>query len=74
MNDKTKVKGCVQYAGKDDFTVVDAKTGQPTKISYTDVAKISKQGTPSWVNWALLGVGVGIPAAIIGTALKSGGY
>jgi len=74
LHDQTKLKGCVQYAGKDDFTVVDAKTGQPTKVSYADVAKISKQRQPAWLNWALLGAAIGIPAAIIATALSSGGY
>jgi hypothetical protein len=41
--DNTKLKGCVMDGAEDQFSVVNTKTGQSTKVAYTQVASIKRR-------------------------------
>ena len=62
MKDGTKVKGFVSQAGANDFTVRDRKTGEPTLIRYSDVAKLENNRGHSTLRNVLIGVAVGVGA------------
>ena len=62
MKDGTKVKGFISQAGANDFTVRNRKTGEPTLIRYSDVAKLENNRGHSTLRNILIGVGVGVGA------------
>src|ERR1043166_9978031 len=57
LKDKTKLKGYINNASGDSFTLSEAKTGQVRTFAYTDVAEVKKQGGMSLA--AKIGIGVG---------------
>lgn len=65
MKNGTKVKGFVTQAGADNFTVRDRKTGDPTTIVYSDVAKVEDNRGHSTLRNVLIGVGVGAGVLLV---------
>lgn len=65
MLNGTKLKGYVSQADEDSFTLVDAKTRQPSSIAYGDVAKVSNRLSKG--DKIALGIvaGAGIVAAVV---------
>ncbi len=65
MLNGTKLKGYVSQSDEDSFTLVDAKTKQPSSIAYRDVAKVSNRLSKG--DKITLGIvaGAGIVAAIV---------
>jgi hypothetical protein len=64
LHDKTKIEGHVESTGDDDFVIVDNSTGNTKTIKYSDVQKVSGKNMSRGVK-ILIGVGIGILAAII---------
>jgi hypothetical protein len=62
LKDKTKLKGYINNASGDSFTLSEAKTGQVRTFAYTDVAEVKKQGGMSLAAKIGIGVGAGIGA------------
>ncbi len=78
MLNGTKLKGYVSQASEDSFTLVDAKTKQPSTIAYGDVAKVSNRLSKGDV--IILGIVAGaavvaavVVGAIIGIRCKNEG-
>ncbi len=78
MLNGTKLKGYISQTSEDSFTLVDAKTKQPSTIAYGDVAKVSNR--PSKGDIIILGIVAGaavvaavVVGAIIGIRCKNEG-
>jgi hypothetical protein len=63
LRDKTKLKGYVNEAGADSFTVADAKTGKSTSVEYRQVAEVKGGGMSVGKKIA---IGVGVAAGVLG--------
>jgi hypothetical protein len=69
LRDKSKLEGYVSEAGADSFTVVDAKTGAPTVVGYTQVAQAKGNNLSTGAKIAIgVGIAVLVLAIIIATA------
>ncbi len=78
MLNGTKLKGYVSQASEDSFTLVNAKTKQPSTIAYGDVAKVSNRASKGDI--IILGIVAGaavvaavVVGAIIGIRCKNEG-
>jgi hypothetical protein len=73
----TKLKGYINDAGNDSFTLVDRKTGVSQTVAYADVAQVKKSGgglsTKTLVILAAVAAGVIITAIIVKPAVCDGG-
>jgi hypothetical protein len=73
----TKLKGYINDAGNDSFTLVDRKTGASQTVAYADVAQVKKSGgglsTKTLVILAAVAAGVIITAIIVKPAVCDGG-
>jgi hypothetical protein len=66
LKNSTTVKGYINGAGPDSFTVVNSKTGSPETVSYADVAQVKKSNSGLKTRtWIILG-GVAAAAVIVG--------
>jgi len=54
-----KIRGYVYRAGDNDFEMRDRKTGTPTTIRYSDVAKVERHHGHSIAKIVLISVGAG---------------
>jgi hypothetical protein len=74
---KTKLKGYINDAGNDSFTLVDRKTGASQTVAYADVSRVKKSGgglsTKTLVILAAVAAGVIITAIIVKPAFCDGG-
>ena len=60
------IKGRVEQAGQDSFTIVNKGMDQSTTVAYTDVAEIKKKGLHPALKVAIVcGVVGGVAAAIV---------
>ena len=77
LRDTTKVKGYIEDARKDSFTVVDSKNGSQQNLAYADVVKVKKVGSGfSTRSWLILGGAVAGAVAtwiVVKPALCDGG-
>lgn len=77
LRDTTKVKGYIEDAREDSFTVVDTKNGSQQSLAYADVVKVKKAGSGfSTRSWLILGGAVAGAVAtwiIVKPALCDGG-
>ena len=62
LRDKTKLKGYISEAGADGFVVVDAKTGESTRVAYPAVKQVKG-------NNLHLGIKIAIGVAILFVAI-----
>ncbi len=65
MLNGTKLKGYISQANEDSFTLVDAKTKQPSSIAYRDVTKVSNRLTKGDKITVGIVAGAGIAAAVV---------
>jgi hypothetical protein len=69
LKDKTKIEGCVSEVQEDSFTVTDSKTGQETKVEYSQVKKVKGNNLSTGVRIAI-GVGIGLAILVIAVLAK----
>lgn len=69
MKNGTKIKGFISQAGANDFTVRDRKTGNPTTILYSDVAKLDDNRGGSALRNTLVAVAVGVGIVVVGIGI-----
>ena len=77
LRDTTKVKGYIEDAREDSFTVIESKNGSQQHLAYADVVKVKKAGSGfSTRSWLILGGAVAGAVAtwiIVKPALCDGG-
>jgi sRNA-binding regulator protein Hfq len=64
MLNGTKMKGYINQAGEDSFTLTDSNTSQSTVLAYRDIAKVGSSGLSKGAKIAL-GVGIASAATLI---------
>jgi len=64
LRDKTKLKGYISEAEEDSFVVVDAKTGESTRVAYPAVKQVKGNNLHIGVKIAI-GVAIAIVAFIV---------
>jgi len=70
LRDNRKVKGYVNAAGVDSFTITDQKTGASQTIAYADVATVKKPGSGLKARtWIIIGAAAAA-AIVIGIIVK----
>ena len=73
----TKLKGYINDAGNDSFTLVDRKTGASQTVAYADVSQLKKAGgglsTKTLIILGAVAAGVIITAIIVKPAVCDGG-
>ncbi len=57
QRDRTTLTGYISRAGEDSFDVTDAKTGETTTMTYSEVARVKGQGL-SRTTKLVIGMGV----------------
>lgn len=62
LRDKRKLKGYVGEAGEDGFSVVDAKTGTATSVTYSQVQKVKGNNLSTG---AKIAIGLGVAVAVL---------
>lgn len=62
LRDERKLKGSVGEAGEGGFTVVDAKTGTLTKVTYPQVQKVKGNNLSTG---AKIAIGLGAVVAVL---------
>ena len=77
LRDGTQLKGYINDADQDSFTVVKSKTGSSKSVSYADTSSVKKAGgglsTKTWIIIGAAVVGVVVTWIIIKPALCDGG-
>jgi hypothetical protein len=77
LRDSSKLKGYIEEAGEDSFTIANSKNGSNQRIAYADVEKVKKFGGGfSTRSWIIIGAAVAGAVAtwiIIKPALCDGG-
>lgn len=77
LRDNTQLKGYLNDADQDSFTVVDSQTGSSKTVSYADTSSVKKVGSGiSAKTWIILGaaaVGAAVTWVIVKPALCDGG-
>jgi hypothetical protein len=67
--DGTKLKGSIDAAGDESFTLTDAKTGATRTLAYADVARVKKPGGGlSARSWIIIGAAA-TAAVIVGATV-----
>jgi len=64
MLNGTKMKGYINQAGEDSFTLTDSNTRQSTVLAYRDIAKVGSSGLSKGAKIAI-GVGIAAGATLI---------
>ena len=73
LHDGRKLKGYVQEAGEDNFTVIDSKSGTATTVAYSQVKELKGTNRSTAAKVGInVAKGVGIVAAVAGIALLLG--
>ena len=62
LRDKRKLKGYISEAGADGFSVVDAKTGVATTVTYPQVQKVKGHNLSTG---AKIAIGLGVAVAVL---------
>jgi preprotein translocase subunit SecF len=77
LRDNTQLKGYINDADQESFTVVDSQTGSSKTVSYADTSSVKKVGSGiSARTWIILGaaaVGAAVTWVIVKPALCDGG-
>lgn len=77
LRDSTLLKGYINSADQDSFTVFDSKTGSSKTVAYADTSSVKKPGSGiSTKTWIVLGaaiVGAAVTWVIVKPALCDGG-
>lgn len=68
LRDRTKLEGYVSWAGSEQFTVTDVKTGAATSVEYSQVKQVKGNNLSTGAKIAI-GVGIGVGVAILIFAL-----
>ena len=69
LRDAKKLKGYINAASEDSFTVTNAKTGAAQTVAYADVAQVKKPGGGlSTRTWVIIGAAA-VAAIIIGVTV-----
>lgn len=69
LQDGTELKGSINAAGEDTFTLTDSKTGAPRTLAYADVAQVKKSGGGlSARTWVIIGAAAAA-AVIVGVTV-----
>ena len=63
LRDKTKLKGYISEAGDERFIIIDAKTGAPTTVAYSNVKQMKGKKLSSGIKIA---IGVVLALVVIG--------
>jgi hypothetical protein len=67
-----EVKGQIDQAGDDKFTLIQDKTGKRIELAYSDVAKVSGRGMSSLTKIGIAtAIGAGVLAIVVIVALKN---
>lgn len=73
LRDHSKVKGYISSAGSDDFVITDPKTGQESRLAYSEVRRVSGRGMSKGAKIGLIvAIGAGVTALAFGLAIKDG--
>ncbi|MBA3240958.1 MAG: hypothetical protein H0T60_06995 [Acidobacteria bacterium] len=72
LRDKTKLKGYVAGADADGFSVVDAKTGTATRVTYGQVQKVKGHNLSTGAKIAI-GLGAAVAVLVILLVLENYG-
>lgn len=73
LHDGRKLKGYIQEAGEDNFTVIDSKSGSATTVSYSQVKQLQGRNRSTAAKVGInVAKGVGVVAAVAGIALLLG--
>ena len=73
LHDGRKLKGYIQEAGEDNFTVIDSKSGTATTVAYSQVKELKGTNRSTAAKVGInVAKGVGIVAAVAGIALLFG--
>ena len=62
LKNEERLRGYVERAGEDSFSVIDEKTGASTEIGYEEVKKLEGKNLS---NGAKIGIGLGFAAAVL---------
>ena len=62
LRDKRTLKGYISEAGGDGFSVVDAKTGTATRVTYSQVQKVKGNNLSTG---AKIAIGLGVAVAVL---------
>jgi hypothetical protein len=62
LKDKTKLRGYVGETAEDGFSIVDAKTGTATKVTYPQVQKVKGHNLSTG---AKIAIGLGVAVAVL---------
>jgi small nuclear ribonucleoprotein (snRNP)-like protein len=77
LRDNTQLRGYINNADQDSFTVFDSKTGSSRTVAYADTSSVKKAGSGiSAKTWIILGaavVGAAVTWVIVKPALCDGG-
>lgn len=73
LHDGRKLKGYIQEAGEDNFTVIDSKYGTATTVAYSQVKQIQGRNRSTAAKVGInVAKGVGVVAAVAGITLLLG--
>ena len=71
LRDKTKLAGYISAVEEDSFVVSDAKTGDATTISYSNVTQVKGHNLSTGAKIAIgIGIGVGIVLIVLAIYLN----
>lgn len=77
LRDNTKLKGYINDADHDAFTIVDSKTGASKTVSYADASAVKKAGgglsAKTWIILGATAVGAVVTWIVIKPVLCDGG-
>ena len=63
IDNQAKFMGKVSEISDTNFTLIDSKSGKPTKLAYADVLQVKQKGLSKGAKIAI-GIGVGVAVAI----------
>jgi hypothetical protein len=67
-----ELKGQIDQAGDDKFTLIQDKTGRKIELAYSDVAKVSGRGMSTFTKVGIAAaIGAGVLAIVVIVALKN---
>ena len=73
LHDGRKLKGYIQEAGEDNFTLIDSKDGTVTTVAYSQVKQLQGRNRSTAAKVGInVAKGVGVVAAVAGIALLLG--
>lgn len=70
MRDSSQLKGYIESANDDSFSLVDEKSGSVRNIKFADVERIDRRGGSNKFTFITLAVVAGVAAIIVGLVAK----